>query len=97
MRWVYNAHGPASTAELAFMVESAASSELAQVWHDLMARWVPQPQVPDPAQLDLFLARLAADGLVAVRRRPELGPAHPRGSQEALSPQDHRAHRTGRP
>ena len=58
-----NAHGPASTAELAFMVESAASSELAQVWNDLMARWVPQPTVPDPAQLDLFLARLAADGL----------------------------------
>jgi AcrR family transcriptional regulator len=58
-----NAHGPASTAELAFMVESAASSELAQVWNDLMTRWVPQPAVPDPAQLDLFLARLAADGL----------------------------------
>ena len=58
-----NAHGPASKAELAFMVESAASSELAQVWNDLMARWVPQPSAPDPAQLDLFLARLAADGL----------------------------------
>ena len=58
-----NAHGPAIKAELAFMVESAASSELAQVWNDLMARWVPQLPVPDPAQLDLFLARLAADGL----------------------------------
>jgi AcrR family transcriptional regulator len=58
-----NAHGPASKADLAFMVESATSSELAQVWNDLMARWVPQPPVPDPAQLDLFLARLAADGL----------------------------------
>jgi AcrR family transcriptional regulator len=58
-----NAQGPASKAELAFMVESATSSELAQVWNDLMARWVPQPPVPDPAQLDLFLARLAADGL----------------------------------
>ncbi len=58
-----NAHGSASKAELAFMVESATSSELAQVWNDLMARWVPQPSVPDPAQLDLFLARLAADGL----------------------------------
>src|SRR5580692_4409181 len=46
-----NAHGPAS------------NPELAQVWNDLMARWVPQPSVPDPAQLDLFLARLAADGL----------------------------------
>jgi len=58
-----NANGPASAAELAFMVESAASPELAQVWNDLMARWVPQPAVPDPVQLDLFLARLAADGL----------------------------------
>ena len=58
-----NAHGSASKAELAFMVESATSSELAQVWNELMARWVPQPPVPDPAQLDLFLARLAADGL----------------------------------
>ena len=58
-----NSRGPASLAELAFMVESATSSELAQVWNDLMARWVPQPSVPDPAQLDLFLARLAADGL----------------------------------
>jgi AcrR family transcriptional regulator len=57
------AHGLASKAELAFMVESATSPELAQVWNDLMARWVPQPPVPDPAQLDLFLARLAADGL----------------------------------
>ena len=45
------------------MVESATSPELAQVWNDLMARWVPQPPAPDPVQLDLFLARLAADGL----------------------------------
>ncbi|HEY1620527.1 MAG TPA: TetR family transcriptional regulator [Streptosporangiaceae bacterium] len=58
-----NARGPASKAELAFMVESATSPELAQVWNDLMARWVPQPLAPDPVQLDLFLARLAADGL----------------------------------
>ena len=58
-----NAHGPASKADLAFMVESATSPELAQVWNDLMARWVPQPPAPDPVQLDLFLARLAADGL----------------------------------
>ena len=56
-------NGPASKAELAFMVGSATSPELAQVWNDLMARWVPQPPVPDPVQLDLFLARLAADGL----------------------------------
>jgi AcrR family transcriptional regulator len=58
-----NAHGSASQAGLAFMVESATSSGRAQVWNDLMARWVPPPPGPDPAQLDLFLARLAADGL----------------------------------
>ena len=58
-----NARGPASKAELAFMVESATSPQLAQVWNDLMARWVPQPPAPEPVQLDLFLARLAADGL----------------------------------
>jgi len=71
-----NAHGPASKAELAFMVESAVSSELAQVWNDLMARWVPQPLVPDPAELDLFLARLAADGLwlFEATRRPRSSP-----------------------
>src|SRR5580692_7640376 len=64
-----NARGPASKAELAFMVESATSPELAQVWNDLMARWVPQPPVPDPVQLDLFLARLAADVKEAVIAR----------------------------
>src|SRR4029077_19159904 len=58
-----NAHGPASKAELAVMVEAATNPELAPVWNDLMARGVPQPPVPDPVQLDLFLARLAADGL----------------------------------
>ncbi len=87
-----NAHGSASKADLAFMVESATSSELAQVWNDLMARWVPQPPVPDPAQLDLFLARLAADGLwLFEATRP--GPARPRG-RGSPDPQDRRAHRT---
>jgi AcrR family transcriptional regulator len=58
-----SAHGLASKAELAFMVESATSPELAQVWNDLMARWVPQPPAPEAVRLGLFLARLAADGL----------------------------------
>ena len=87
-----NAHGSASKADLAFMVESATSPELAQVWNDLMARWVPQPPVPDPAQLDLFLARLAADGLWLFQAtRP--GPARARG-QGSPDLQDRRAHRT---
>jgi AcrR family transcriptional regulator len=58
-----NAHGSSSKADLAFMVESATSPALAHVWNDLMARWVPQPPVPETAGVDLFLARLAADGL----------------------------------
>ena len=86
-----NAHGPASKADLAFMVESATSPELAQVWNDLMARWVPQPPAPDPVQLDLFLARLAADGLWLFEATA--GPARPRG-QASPDPQDRRAHRT---
>ena len=86
-----NAHGPASKAELAFMVESAVSSELAQVWNDLMARWVPQP----------LGARSGAAGPVpraAGRRRPvavrgdQAGPARPRG-QGSRDPQDRRARR----
>lgn len=50
-------------ADLAFMVESASDPELAQVWNSLVDRWVPVPSEPDPAQLELFLARMAADGL----------------------------------
>ncbi|MCZ4511968.1 TetR/AcrR family transcriptional regulator [Streptomyces sp. ActVer] len=50
-------------ADLAFMVESASDPELAQVWNALVDRWVPVPAEPDPAQLELFLARMAADGL----------------------------------
>ncbi len=87
-----NAHSPASKAELAFMVESATSSELAQVWNDLMARWVPQPPVPDPAQLDLFLARLAADGLWLFEAT-RASPARPE-VKRSRDPQDRRAHRT---
>ena len=87
-----NANGPASKAELAFMVESAASPELAQVWNDLMARWVPQPAVPDPVQLDLFLARLAADGLWLFEATGP-APLAPEVKQ-ALIRQDRRAYRT---
>ncbi|TDC18900.1 TetR family transcriptional regulator [Streptomyces sp. 8K308] len=54
---------PASKAELAFMVESVTHPGLAEVWDELMARWAPVPQEPTPEDVDLLLARLAADGL----------------------------------
>jgi AcrR family transcriptional regulator len=57
------AQGGASKAELAFMVEATARPELARAWDALMERWLPEPSSPDPRWLDLFLARLAADGL----------------------------------
>ncbi len=90
-----NAHGSASKADLAYMVESATSSALAQVWNDLMARWVPQPPAPDPlAQLDLFLARLAADGLwLFEATRVGHSAIGPRG-QGSHHPQDRLARRT---
>ncbi|ASO20499.1 AcrR family transcriptional regulator [Actinoalloteichus hoggarensis] len=52
-----------STAELAFMVEAANHPALAEVWNDLARRWVPAPTSVEPATLDLFIARLASDGL----------------------------------
>ncbi|APU15113.1 MULTISPECIES: TetR/AcrR family transcriptional regulator [Actinoalloteichus] len=54
---------PSSTAELAFMLESANHPALAEVWNELTQRWVPAPTSPESATLNLFLARLAADGL----------------------------------
>ncbi|MFD5164284.1 TetR/AcrR family transcriptional regulator [Streptomyces hawaiiensis] len=57
------AHGGASKADLAFMVESATHPELARVWDELMDRWLPRPSAPEQDQLDVFLARLATDGL----------------------------------
>ncbi|MFE3824259.1 TetR/AcrR family transcriptional regulator [Streptomyces sp. NPDC059092] len=53
----------ASKADLAFMVESVTHPELAQVWNDLMNRWAPPTRSADPHDIDLLLARLAADGL----------------------------------
>ncbi|MFI7128145.1 TetR/AcrR family transcriptional regulator [Nonomuraea sp. NPDC050153] len=57
------AHGSASKADLAFMVESATTPELAEVWDDLIGRWAPPPSSTEPRDIDLFLARLAVDGL----------------------------------
>ncbi|MFE2942237.1 TetR/AcrR family transcriptional regulator [Streptomyces sp. NPDC059255] len=56
------AQGGASKADLAFMIESATQPELATVWEEMMARWSPLPRSTDPGEIDLFLARLAADG-----------------------------------
>ncbi|GAA2428666.1 TetR/AcrR family transcriptional regulator [Actinomadura vinacea] len=57
------AHGAASKADLAFMVESATTPELAAVWNELLSRWAPPPASAEPHDIDLFLARLAVDGL----------------------------------
>ncbi|MEV4994649.1 TetR/AcrR family transcriptional regulator [Streptomyces niveus] len=53
----------ASKAELAFMVESVNHPELARVWTDLMVHLDAPTQSADPQDVDLFLARLAIDGL----------------------------------
>jgi len=85
-------HGSASKAELAFMVESATSSELAQVWER------PDGALGAPA----VGARSGTAGPVpraAGRRRPvavrgdQAVPPRPRG-QGSPDPQDRRAHRT---
>ena len=57
-------------ADLAFMVEAESDPELARIWDELMERWVPTPHSFDPRRLDLFLARLAADGLWMFRATP---------------------------
>ncbi len=57
-----DAHGSASKAELAFLVESASDPALAQPWDAMMRRWVTEPETADSPSMDLFLARLAADG-----------------------------------
>ncbi|MFF0549932.1 TetR/AcrR family transcriptional regulator [Streptomyces sp. NPDC004311] len=54
-------HLTASRAELAFMVEH--DPEIEAVWNDLLERRVPTPTSADPHDIDLLLARMAADGL----------------------------------
>lgn len=55
--------GGASKADLAFMLQSVHQPELARVWYELMNRWAPYPRSAAREEIDLFLARLAADGL----------------------------------
>ncbi|MEV0218542.1 TetR family transcriptional regulator [Streptomyces sp. NPDC050704] len=69
--------GGTSKADLAFMLESAHQPELAQVWYQLMERWLPELAEPRPDQADLLLAWLAADGLwmFEATTRVKLAPA----------------------
>lgn len=69
-------------ADLAFMVEAESNPELARIWDELMERWVPTPHSLDPRRLDLFLARLAADGLWMFRATP--GNALPEHVEQGL-------------
>ncbi|MFI1733801.1 hypothetical protein ACH40E_32225 [Streptomyces acidicola] len=47
----------------AFMIESATSPEPAAVWDDHISRWTAPPVSAEPQDIDLLVARLAADGL----------------------------------
>ncbi|MFJ7996796.1 TetR/AcrR family transcriptional regulator [Streptomyces sp. NPDC096310] len=72
----------ATRAELLFMLEGATTAEHAAPWNAVIERWAPPPPpalpTDDPATLDQFIARLAADGLwlyeslTAERLDPEL-------------------------
>ncbi|MFI8947352.1 TetR/AcrR family transcriptional regulator [Streptomyces sp. NPDC053750] len=55
----------ATRAELLFMLEGATTDEHAAPWNAVIERWAPPPAsaTDDPATLDRFIARLAADGL----------------------------------
>ncbi|MFX4293122.1 TetR/AcrR family transcriptional regulator [Streptomyces bohaiensis] len=57
-----DAHGSVSKAELAFLVEAAGSTAPTEPWQLMINRWVPAPRSCDDPRMDLFLARLAADG-----------------------------------
>lgn len=55
----------ASRAELQLMLDAAATDENMQPWSTVVERWSPPaPQdLDDPAAMDLFIAKLAADGM----------------------------------
>ncbi|MFJ9685898.1 TetR/AcrR family transcriptional regulator [Streptomyces bacillaris] len=55
----------ATRAELLFMLEGSTTAEHAAPWNAVTERWAPPPApaTGDPAALDRFIARLAADGL----------------------------------
>lgn len=55
----------ATRAELLFMLEGSTTPGYAAPWDEVLERWAPPPAAgaDDPAALDRFIARLAADGL----------------------------------
>lgn len=55
----------ATRAELLLMLEGATTTEHLAPWNAVIGRWAPPPptSTDDPAVLDRFIARLAADGL----------------------------------
>ncbi|MFD5898847.1 TetR/AcrR family transcriptional regulator [Streptomyces sp. NPDC060366] len=54
----------ATRAELLFMLEGSTTAQHAAPWDAVMERWTPPAAAADdPAALDRFIARLAADGL----------------------------------
>ncbi|MFD6800799.1 TetR/AcrR family transcriptional regulator [Streptomyces cyaneofuscatus] len=56
----------ATRAELLFMLEGSTTPDHAAPWDAVMERWAPSltaANAHDPAALDRFIARLAADGL----------------------------------
>lgn len=50
-------------AALSFMLESMTHPYLARPWDELMERWIPQPRSARSLAVDLFLARMAVDGI----------------------------------
>lgn len=55
--------GRSRPAELIFMVDAAAHPAYNAVWERLLQRWAPAADTSNPAAADLFLARVAADGI----------------------------------
>lgn len=55
----------ATRAELLLMLEGSTEPELTAPWQAVIEKWAPPPppNKADPEALDLFIARLAADGL----------------------------------
>ncbi|MDW5593103.1 TetR/AcrR family transcriptional regulator [Conexibacter stalactiti] len=50
-------------ADLIFVLESMAHPYLARPWDELMERWIPQPRSARSVAVDLFLTRMAVDGI----------------------------------
>lgn len=78
-------------AELAFVLESIAHPELIEQWEAMVSQWSPRPASTTASALDLFVARMAADGLWLLNSTSEtrLPPAVRRalvGRIEALLP-----------